>query len=81
MSKAYDPDAMLLRWFSEQLAQHPDLTVERLVRAAATHFNRPNWPRQNPATHRAWRLAQEVSDLQRQEFANDPNHFDHHAAS
>ena len=60
MSRAYDPDAILRDWLETQLRQRPTLTVERLVQAAATHFNRPRWPRQNPATHRAWRLAREV---------------------
>jgi hypothetical protein len=67
MSRAYDPDAILRAWLTEQLRQHPTLTVAQLVQAAATHCNRPNWPRQNPATHRAWRLAQEVIDQQPQE--------------
>ena len=60
MSKAYDPDAILRNWLLEQLRLRPTLTVEHLVQAAATHFNRPRWPQQNPATHRAWRLAREV---------------------
>lgn len=60
MSRAYDPDAILRDWLREQLRLRPTLTVERLVQAAATHFNRPRWPQQNPATHRAWRLAREV---------------------
>lgn len=56
----YDPDAILRDWLAQLLRQQPTLTPERLVQAAATHFNRPRWPQQNPATHRAWRLAREV---------------------
>ena len=62
----YDPDAILRNWFAEQLRLHPDLTDEKLMQAAATHFHRPHWLRQRQ-TYRVWQLALEAK-------LNQPNH-------